>query len=98
MQYLSDSNCVKVFPANYDRGSWSCPNSFSADKLSPDYVKDTELDEVEVDTELLKEFIDVDVNLCLIMTKRSENELYHKYYCYGTDSKDVAYETWSRFV
>lgn len=61
---------------------------------------------MKVDTSILDGVVDdTAINLCVVLTQRLYNAssetgstIYNRYLCAGDRSKDVAYETWSRWV
>ena len=63
------------------------------------FVKDQPLSSLtaaNIDVETLPMLgLDPDVRDCVVLTKRVQSELYHKYLCNGADSRDGAHETWS---
>ena len=101
MKYLDDSSCAKVFPSSYDRNSWSCPINFDESFVGADFAADNDLSSVDVDTSLLDDVVTNGANVCAVVTRRTvangDTKLRHKYFCAGERSRDLAYETWSRY-
>lgn len=105
LEYLDDKYCAKIFPASFDR-SWACPVPLLHSIDHSHYQTDGQLQDMKVDTSILDDVVaDTAVNLCVVLTQRLYNAssktgstLYHRYLCAGDRSKDVAYETWSRWV
>ncbi|RYY75884.1 hypothetical protein EON63_19020 [archaeon] len=103
LQYLDDSNCVKIFPTVHDR-DWTCgakilttpPAGYTAESDLPSVLP-------SIDTKSL--FInDTDLHVCVILTKRVANSssisgvtLYNKYFCSGDWSRSEPFEPWSRY-
>jgi hypothetical protein len=92
LTYLDDKYCAKKFPTEQDR-DFTCPVTFDKQHLSG-YQEDQPLSEVHVDSTLLPTLLSVEANVCVILTRRSEGNSYHKYFCNGEDSL-TPYETWS---
>lgn len=105
LEYLDDKYCAKIFPASFDR-SWTCPVPLLSTIDHSHYQTDGQLQDMKVDTSILDGVVaDTAVNLCVVLTQRLYNAssktgstLYNRYLCAGDRSKDVAYETWSRWV
>lgn len=103
LTYLDDSECTKIFPSSYDR-DFSCDVSVAEESsigelVGMGFVKDQPLSSLtaeNIDVETLPMLgLDPDVRACVVLTKRVQSELYHKYLCNGADSRDGAHETWS---
>lgn len=111
---LKSLNTVTTYAEVSNRGKasdsfrdWTCPviSAVPADGFVAD---GTPLSEINIDTVTLQSIVDesdddIDLNLCLILTQRVQDEssasgvtLYNKYLCAGNQSAEVAYETWSR--
>ena len=99
LKYLDDKFCAKVFPSLPIDREFTCPITPSA-SAPEGYTSDSPLSSVNIDTSLLAGIVPNDANVCVILTKRvlisngGEVKLYNKYFCSGTYSRDVAYETW----
>lgn len=65
------------------------------DSVPSGFQVDTGLSKVTVDTTTLPKFITNGVNLCLIVTRRVNGKMYHKYFCNGAVSSSEPHETWS---
>lgn len=98
LEYLHDSKCQKIFPSLFDRKPWSCP-IHTIDEIPPGFQRETDFSNIEVDTETLQDYVNKNVNLCMVIIKRVlENDntiLYNKYLCAGELSKKEAYQPWS---
>lgn len=104
LQYLDDSECVKLFPISFDR-EWQCPLPVVDSSTIPEgYQPEGPLTNITVDVTSLNEIItDTDINICIISTRRviapqtsKGFTLYNKYYCTGNSSASNSFETWSR--
>lgn len=65
------------------------------------YSRDTDLDQVQVDTTSLQGVLSSQANVCLILMKRvldatGKQVLYNKYFCADDRSKTQAFQPWSR--
>jgi hypothetical protein len=89
------------------KNDWNCDiiyDDFS--DLPVGYMPDKPFTQIEVDITSLNNIITTDANVCIINTKRVKAKnngiwdgtsvnLYNKYYCVGSYSRDTAFETWS---
>jgi hypothetical protein len=58
------------------------------------FEENQQLGEVTVDTTLLPTLLSGDANICVILTRRSEEKSYHKYFCNGEASLSP-FQPWS---
>jgi hypothetical protein len=72
------------------------------DLLVKGYVPETSLDQLaSIDSDSFEKIISSNVNFCMIVTKRVNNDknkqakLYNKYFCNGEKSVQDSFETWS---
>jgi len=106
LEYLDDSKCVKKFPSNNDR-EYQCNTKIYEDGSTINLLfqqgynyDNQQLYNINVDVDKLLSIITTNANVCVILTKRIQNnenktELLNKYYCAGNYSKVEAFETWS---
>jgi hypothetical protein len=91
--FQDDKDCQKKFPSQYNR-EFKCPVTVDPDNLHG-YAENQLLGQVNIDTTLLPTLLSGDANVCVILTRRSEEDKsFHKYFCNGEASLSP-FETWS---
>lgn len=84
LQYLDDSQCVKLFPSNTDRDTTCSTHILDGDNhddsakieilLKQGYNYDTQkLSDINVDVKTLSSIVTTDANVCVILTKKIKN-------------------------